>query len=404
MRVLVLDGNENQAVATVRSLGRAGHQVEVAAHTPWSKAGLSRFAKKRVQYPAPQESKSAFIACMLEYCARAPGTLLLPMTERTTLPLSESREQIELAGGKVILAPHETILRAFDKNETTKLAEQLGIAVPRTRQADSRANAHEVAAALTYPLVLKPTSSESIGADGKVKATGAPVYAREAGELDAAIEDVFSRSPSALLQEFVPGGGGGYFALMNQGELRAEFAHRRIRDVRPTGSGSAVRESAHPDPRMRDAGLKILHALKWHGVAMVEFRVRPDGSPVFLEVNGRFWNSLPLAVYSGVDFPKLLVDIAERGDCDNVLQYRAGVRCRWILGDARHLIEVLRGPPAGFPGPFPERLPTVLEFFRPVPGTFHDNFTIDDPLPEVGDWADFLARKLPGGLDRWTKR
>jgi hypothetical protein len=28
----------------------------------------------------------------------------------------------------------------------------------------------------------------------------------------------------------------------------------------------------------------------------------------------------------------------------------------------------------------------------PVPGTFHDNFQWADPLPELGDWLDFLER------------
>jgi hypothetical protein len=60
----------------------------------------------------------------------------------------------------------------------------------------------------------------------------------------------------------------------------------------------------------------------------------------------------------------------------------------------------MRGRPAGFPGPFPDRLPTLLEFLRPVPGMHHDNFTIDDPLPELGDWADFLARRLWDGSTR----
>ena len=33
MTILVLDGNENQAVACVRSLARTGHRVEVGADT-----------------------------------------------------------------------------------------------------------------------------------------------------------------------------------------------------------------------------------------------------------------------------------------------------------------------------------------------------------------------------------
>jgi predicted ATP-grasp superfamily ATP-dependent carboligase len=155
-----------------------------------------------------------------------------------------------------------------------------------------------------------------------------------------------------------------------------------------------VRVSVRPDARIREAGLAILRALKWHGVAMVEFRQRADGTPVFLEVNGRFWNSLPLAVYAGADFPALLARMAEHGDVEPQVDYREGLRCRWLLGDFRHLIEVMRGVPAGYPGTYPSRLATLINFTLPVRGTFHDNFTLRDPLPELGDWLDFLFRRL----------
>ncbi|HEX8888943.1 MAG TPA: ATP-grasp domain-containing protein, partial [Pyrinomonadaceae bacterium] len=195
----------------------------------------------------------------------------------------------------------------------------------------------------------------------------------------------------------------GYFALMKDGELRAEFAHRRIRDVRPTGSGSAVRESVAPDARLREAALKILQELRWHGVAMVEFRVKADGTPVFLEVNGRFWNSLPLAVYAGADFPARLAEMAEHGELDADLDYRKNVRSRWLLGDFRHLLEVLKGAPAGFPGKFPARARSLLDFLTPVRGTFHDNFMLRDPLPEIGDWIDFWFRRVPARFKKESK-
>jgi predicted ATP-grasp superfamily ATP-dependent carboligase len=128
---------------------------------------------------------------------------------------------------------------------------------------------------------------------------------------------------------------------------------------------------------------------------MVEFRRRPNGELVFLEVNGRFWNSLPLAVYAGADFPALLAQIAERGDCTTQPPARAGLRCRWLLGDVRHLLEVWRGAPAGYVGRFPPRGRALLDFLTPTRGMHHDNFTWRDPLPELGDWLDFALRKLP---------
>ena len=125
---------------------------------------------------------------------------------------------------------------------------------------------------------------------------------------------------------------------------------------------------------------------------MIEFRLRADKVPVFLEINGRFWNSLPLAYYSGVDFPGLLTQMAEFGDADPPGPYRTGVRCRWLAGDFRHLVGVWKGRPVGFPGQFPLRLPTLLAEFTPRAGTFHDNFMWRDPLPELGDWIRLVQQ------------
>lgn len=401
MRVLVLDGNENQAVACVRSLGRAGHRVEVGSPSAWSKAGWSRFARATWHYPAPQSGATPFVDAVVAELRRSPErALVLPMTERSTLPLSADRARVLAAGGTLILPSHETVLRAYDKSQTTALAASLGIDVPTSTSLSSPSDAAAFAQGARWPVVLKPVSSEEVGADGRTVSTGAPQYARSRDEFEAACGALLTRSRAVLVQEYVEGSGAGYFALAVHGSVRAEFAHRRVRDVRPSGSGSAVRVSVAPDPRVRDAARQLLRALGWHGVAMVEFRIRPDGVPVFLEVNGRFWNSLALAVYAGADFPRMLAELAERGDVAPLPPYTLGLRCRWLLGDFRHLAAVWAGRPRGYDGPWPRRLTALRDFLLPVPGTFHDNFTLDDPLPEVGDWVDFFGRRVPHALKR----
>jgi predicted ATP-grasp superfamily ATP-dependent carboligase len=400
VRVLILDGNENQAVACVRSLARAGHTALVGSAAAWSKAGWSRWCTGTFRYPAPEEDVSAFVRRIAEEAARQPGgALVLPLTERTTLPLSGNRDLLSASGARLVLPAHETVVRAFDKYQTIGLAEGLGVAVPQTVLVEEDTDAAKLASTLRYPTVLKPRSSQE--GTASLRATGPPRYARDAAEMLAAHAEMRQRCRSVLVQEFVEGVGVGYFALVRHGESRLEFGHRRLRDVRPTGSGSSLRVSIVPPPAVRDAGRAVLRALGWHGVAMVEFRVRPDGTPVFMEVNGRFWASLALAVHAGADFPAQLAHLAEHGDVAPAPPCRAGVRCRWLLGDCRHLLAVLRGPPRGFPGKFPGRLRTLFSVLLPVPGTHHDNFTYDDPLPELGDWLDVLLRRVPG---RWRKR
>jgi len=392
VKVLVLDGNQNQAVASVRSLARQGYTVYVGAATGWSKAGWSRFSAGSFQYPAPDLDASGFVGALMEKLKQVGDALILPGGDAATLLISAHRDALLAAGGRIVMPSHEQIVRALDKDETTRLAARLGVPTPKTWVVNDTTEAQKLAASVPYPVVLKPQSSEELSSNAGTRTAGRPRYASNAEQFAAAFADLSQRASSVLVQEFIPGGGTGYFALMCNGELRAEFAHRRIRDVHPTGSGSALRESTMPDSRVKEASLAILRALNWHGAAMVEFRMRPDGTPVFLEVNGRFWNSLPLACYAGVDFPALVAQIAEHGDVAPAMGYRTGVRCRWLLGDFRHLLAVWSGPPQGYPGTFPNRWKTLAAELIPVPGTYHDNFQLTDPLPELGDWFSVVAR------------
>ncbi len=392
MKILVLDGNQNQAVASVRSLALAGHEVWVGESSSWSKAGWSRHCHASLRYTAPQKDAGIFLSQIADFIREHPGALVLPMTEATTLPISAGRATLSAAGARWVLPDHLDLLRAFDKEETTRLATTLGIPVPKTVLITKLEEAATAMANLSFPVVLKPHASEEWIPAGVIRTGGRPRYAVNMVEFNEAYAEISRRSSAVLVQEFVSGGGAGYFALMNHGELRAEFAHRRIRDVHPTGSGSALRVSVAPDPEIRRYSLAILRALHWHGVAMVEFRQPRTGPPVFLEVNGRFWNSLPLACYSGVDFPALLAQMAEFGDVESVTNYRLGVRCRWLQGDARHLFAVWRGAPTGYPEPYPSRWRTLLSVLRPDWNTYHDLFQWNDPLPELGDWLTTLQR------------
>jgi predicted ATP-grasp superfamily ATP-dependent carboligase len=389
MRILILDGNQNQAVASVRSLAQAGYRVLVGESATWSKAGWSRYCATSFQYPAPQKNAAGFVHRVAEIARQEPGTLILPMTEATTLPISQCRTMLLSAGARLVLPEHSDLLRAFDKDETTRLAASLGISVPKTVLIASLEEANEFAPSISHPVVLKPRSSEELSTTGILRTGGRPRYARNPHQFLQAYRDISSRTSAVLVQDFISGEGVGYFALFNHGELRAEFAHRRIRDMRPSGSGSAVRQSVEPDPEIRRSALAILTALRWHGIAMVEFR-KPEGQAgVFMEVNGRFWHSLALACYAGVDFPLLLAHLAETGEVQTPPPYRIGVRCRWLLGDVRHLIEVWKGAPSGYPGVYPGRVSTLVAVLRSGPDTYHDLFRWSDPLPELGDWISF---------------
>ena len=67
---------------------------------------------------------------------------------------------------------------------------------------------------------------------------------------------------------------------------------------------SVYRESVAADPDLVRRSRALLDAFGWCGVAMVEYKLdERTGTPYLMEVNGRFWGSLQLAIDAGVDFP-----------------------------------------------------------------------------------------------------
>src|SRR4029453_10687251 len=93
-------------------------------------------------------------------------------------------------------------------------------------------------------------------------------------------------------------------------ELLQVFQHRRLHELPLSGGGSTYRVSQAVDQRLRDYASALMAALDWTGVAMVEFRVdRQTGDAVLMEINGRFWGSLPLSSRAGLAFAKDLSDL-----------------------------------------------------------------------------------------------
>lgn len=92
------------------------------------------------------------------------------------------------------------------------------------------------------------------------------------------------------------------------------------------------------DEALYERTINLLDAFGWSGVAMVEYKVdERSGEPVLMEINGRFWGSLQLAVDAGVDFPRLLAEINLGGKPPRTRSYRF-VRSRWFWGDVDHAI------------------------------------------------------------------
>ncbi|HKY06329.1 MAG TPA: ATP-grasp domain-containing protein [Blastocatellia bacterium] len=394
VRILVLDGHTNQALACVRSLGRAGYEVIAASDRRLPLSAWSRYCKDYIHLDG--ENIGSFAA--LRERARTSGvSLVLPVTERSCLLLNAERREWEAAGMTIGCGPEEMLTGAFDKAQILGLTDECGLSAPETRLPASLQECREAADEVGYPCVVKPRWSNAWTGNTFLVARG-PRYVDSPGQLEEAVLASKQGECWPLIQGYVKGAGKGVFALCDRGRAIAWFAHERLRDVRPTGSGSSLRRSIRVEPRLRKPAERLLARLKWHGPAMVEFRDDGVSAPYLIEINGRFWGSLQLAVEAGVDFPRLWVSTLMGKSVKDQGEYVEGVTLRWLWGDAKRLLYILKGRPRGYPYPYPSVWQGIKELFGPQPvGTHLEIWQTSDPLPAVGEWVEGIRGLLGRG-------
>lgn len=387
MKILVLDAHAPAALAVVRSLGRAGVAVDVAGEEgAFNLCFFSRFPGKKILYPSPAEGVRRFLAFLT---ALAPSyRLIIPVTDRTIVPLQRLRSSWD--GRCVIALPGaEALEKTLDKRRTMELARECAVRSPSTDFSEGKEGIASLAARLRYPAVVKSRFSKHVCGDRLVSAPE-PVFCGSGEELRAAA-GLFTAG--CLIQEMVKGEGYGISVLARDGVPLAVFAHHRLREENPLGARSSFCESIRPPPPMKDHALRLIKALQWTGPAMVEFKWEGEGEPVLMEINGRYWGSLPLALAAGVNFPLLHYRLLTGESAPPDAGYRVGVRARYLCADLQRLIEVWKGPPQPWIKSYPQRGEAVRDFLRGFsPRIKSFNSDRDDPLPGWAEVVRFAAR------------
>ncbi|AGB04691.1 putative ATP-grasp enzyme [Aciduliprofundum sp. MAR08-339] len=373
--ILVTGGSRRATLTIVRSLGRKGLKISVGDHTKLSTASLSKYSTNKFLYPNPQKMPIAFFNNILSIIRSKKYDVIIPVHDFEILPIIKNKNIIEKYSS-LPFVDFDTFMKTLSKWETLKIANSVGVKIPRTYRPLDKEDLRKIKKDMKYPVVVKPISQTLW--DPEKGAKTRYVTTKNYINNDKDLEKFFSKIKNVkdyLIQEYVEGQGAGTSFLFNKGKMRAYFSYIRLREYPITGGPSTLRMSIKND-EMVDAGKRLLEKLNWHGVAMVEFKLTKKG-PVLMEINGRFWGSLALAYHAGVDFPYLLYKLAVDGDVNMVREYKTGVLCRWLIpGDILNFYFRLKTERK-------DNSYVFKEFFR-FRGTYYDYIDLDDPLPVIG--------------------
>lgn len=288
--------------------------------------------------------------------------------------------------GCAIVTPRaEPLAIVLDKRETLARAAALGIDVPISWQPMVGEDITLRARTLTYPVIAKWADPPAMA--DRLVALCLPLikaeYLHSADALIALIDRYAPLGGWPLIQSYCPGFGLGQMIHMAGGAATLRFQHRRLHEMPPEGGVSTLCAN---EPLTRHVlqmakSEALLASIGWEGPAMVEYRHDPETNRYWLmEINGRFWGSMPLASYSGAEFAWESYRRVILGQKDAVQPDVKPRRARYMIPETKRLIQLLFKRPA-----------IADPLFKPT------------PLADLGHYiSGFFDPKMRYYLFRWS--
>jgi len=321
--VLITDGDQRVALEIVRSLGMSGLRVLVSELEKNNTKPLS-FASK---YCSGFEQVSSYHSDeFIELCDLCK--VIIPVSTNTIIQCMD--KAVKKYPDRFLLPSMRLFREINDKFLLAEKAENIGLRYPKSLLLSNRDDYKTAAKTIGFPLVLKLCNDEGLFLS--------PVHryriVHSNLELDSAWKDLNIYNKDLLMQEHISGTGFGFSAVYDKAhECSVSFQHKRLREYPITGGPSTYCQSVKLD-KIEETGRKLLDEIEWVGPAMVEFKYDVDKDLlVLIEINPRYWGSLPLARTSGLNIPSVHFNllIGEKVDCP--IKYRMNIKLKFFVTD-----------------------------------------------------------------------
>jgi D-aspartate ligase len=338
----VVVGGDYQGLAVVRSLGRRNVPVCII-DDEHSIARFSRYATHTVSVPSLREEQQTVDAVMdIGRRLSLQEWVLYPTRDETVAAFARHRSLLTSIF-RVPTPSWETIKWSWDKRNTYKLANELGIPTPRTWYAQSVEDLDQITAA--PPFTIKPAIKEHFFYATRAKAW------RANSRLE--LRELFLRATEhippgeAMIQDLIPGDGRhqfAYCAFFKEGRALGSMVVCRRRQHPPEFGRASTFVETIDLPILEELSERFLRAIDYYGLVELEYKLDPrDGQYRLLDVNGRTWGYNSLGPGAGVDFPYLLF-ADQAGECVQACRGKAGKTWIRLVTDVpTGLSEIFKG-------------------------------------------------------------
>jgi predicted ATP-grasp superfamily ATP-dependent carboligase len=291
----------NTGLAVIRALGEKGVPIIAVFYENRDMGYVSRYVKHKVFAPHPEQAQEAFVHLLIDLFRIHGRCVLIPCDDGTLAAVGshlEALSQYHLAA-----CPDWDVVRsAIDKPCTYRLAESLGIPLPKTAIPHDVSEVQAYCQTVHFPCLVKPRQSHIYFEKFRKKM----VKAFDADTLVQAYQEAASAGLEVMLQEYIEGpdtAGMNYNSYFWDGQPLVEFTAQKVR-MSPPDSGVPSVVISKDIPEAVQSGHRLLKAFHYQGYSCMEFKKDPkDGIYKLLEINARHNRSSLLAVHCGINFP-----------------------------------------------------------------------------------------------------
>lgn len=321
--ILLCNAGYYGTLAAIRSLGRAGIPVISIDPSSLSAGSYSRYCTSHLRSP-PFEETTRFAQWLLDAGKPFAGSVLYATSDAVSYALAKYRQDLE----KLFLLYQpdlETMMCVLDKGQLLRHAQATGIDTPPTWLPTSRANAQEIANAISERLIIKPRCQ--LAARNLVKGTvlkPGPDALMQQFDRMAAVgpgDPSFAKSHPEIMfpmfQAFYPEAVNSVYSLSGfrdrSGTKTAVLAAVKSMQ-RPHNLGIGLCfEEAPVDTALAGKVMELCERIGYYGAFECEF-IQAGDKKLLIDFNARFYNQVGLEIARGLDIPGLVYAAATGQD------------------------------------------------------------------------------------------
>lgn len=300
IRVLLLDGFGRQIPSMLRQLYELRCEITTLNSSKLDPGYASRYPNKKIVIKGLKDNDEVLAKAVDEQLLSGNYDVVIPVTDKSTNYVTKNKSKFPNV--KIAAAPYEAFIRAYDKEETLKTCQEIGVPCPLTRMDNE--SIEEYLSKAKFPLAVKPRKGTgSIG----FKKIDTPE------QLYQLIEDKIVVPNEYVIQEFIPQDDIQYVCYMfidGQGKLKSSMTAAKRRWF-PIDGGSMCLGQAVDRPDLIEYSLHLLRGINWSGFCQVGYINDPrDNTPKILEINGRIPASVKLCHLCGSNIMQQLIEFA----------------------------------------------------------------------------------------------